>query len=292
MEAMKSEHLPCSRLLVPVLLSSLLLVACGGGEGGSESDSVVATAAESDTVAALATTSSSDAATSADAGSGDAAGDALPEGNAVAPLATDTTGVLGYDGASALEAGTTPRETAQAVRAGTRNVMKQPFAQNSVWNMPIGTGAAYVHARLSTRPRNDEWAPMPAAERDHIVLRPTAPVTSIYRSNAGWSGSSRCSRSNDTVLARVPIPSDYVVASARTNDSRPSCCPTGAPSSARNRWRAARPAASPPAGRPSRRPTSTATALPARTAARACPRSAAPCAWARCVRAARARSTR
>lgn len=215
MEAMKPDTPHLSLALAPILLTSLLLAACGGGDGNGSSSAT--------TTATEASAGGDEAAGESDAGSGSADGTAADggasDGQDVNPEATDTAGVLGYDGEQAQSSEASARETAQAVRSGRRDVLKQPFAQNSIWNMPIGTGAQYVNARLSTRPRNDAWAPMPSAERDHIVLRPTAPVTPIYRSNAGWSGRSRCERSNNTVLARVPIPANYVVASARTNDS-------------------------------------------------------------------------
>ncbi len=58
----------------------------------------------------------------------------------------------------------------------TRDPLTWPFAANSIWNMPIGTGAQYVYAGLNTA---DSWAPLPDGDDEHIVLHPTAPLTNI-----------------------------------------------------------------------------------------------------------------
>ena len=93
--------------------------------------------------------------------------------------------------------------------------------------MPIGSNAVYVHARIDAVPRGDAWAPMPQAERDHIVMKPSAPLVDVYHSKGGWSGADRCAPSGTTVIQRVPIPHDYVVPSARTNDSAAFLMPDG-----------------------------------------------------------------
>ena len=98
-----------------------------------------------------------------------------------------------------------------------RNPFKRPFSSKSIWNTSIGTGAQYVHARLSTKPRGDVWAPMPMVDEEHIVLKPTAPLTRINYSSAGWGGN-RCASSGGT-LASVPIPSTYVVPNDNDNAS-------------------------------------------------------------------------
>ena len=50
-------------------------------------------------------------------------------------------------------------------------------------------------------------------------MKPSAPLVDVYHSRGGWSGADRCKPSGSRVLQRVPIPHDYVVPSARTNDS-------------------------------------------------------------------------
>ena len=103
------------------------------------------------------------------------------------------------------------------VRTGTRNPRTQPFSRRSIWNMPVGTGARYVDAQLSTTPRGDAWSPMPMADKEHIVLRPHAPRTPIMYSAAGWGGD-RCHHT-DRVLTRAPVPRRYIVPSSNQNDS-------------------------------------------------------------------------
>jgi len=76
---------------------------------------------------------------------------------------------------------TTPAPTA-------RDPLKWPFASNSIWNMPIGSGAVYKPANMPDVPGNDVWALMPSIDKELIVLRPSAPSTPIYYSSAGWTG--------------------------------------------------------------------------------------------------------
>lgn len=99
-----------------------------------------------------------------------------------------------------------------------RDALKQPFATTSIWNMPIGSGAVYVPANLPTTPNNDPWAPMPMIDDEHIVLTPSAPLTNIYYSSAGWTGANRCA-STGGILTQVPIPSDYIQPNNNANSS-------------------------------------------------------------------------
>jgi hypothetical protein len=111
--------------------------------------------------------------------------------------------------------------TAGNVLPGTRDPLKWPFAQDSIWNMPIGSGAVYVPANLPASPDNPEdnvaaeWAAMPELDLEHIVLRPSAPLTDLVHSSAGWDkDADRCIPSGQTTLTlpkRVPIPTNYIV---------------------------------------------------------------------------------
>jgi hypothetical protein len=117
--------------------------------------------------------------------------------------------------------GTTPTLTAASMTISgttTRDPLKQPFASTSIWNMPIGTGAQYVAAHLSGTPGKNIWAGMPTVDLEHIILTPTAPLTKLNYSSAGWSGANRCSATGGLVLT-VPMPSSYVVANNRLNSS-------------------------------------------------------------------------
>lgn len=102
--------------------------------------------------------------------------------------------------------------------ANTRDPLKQPFASTSIWNMPIGSGAQYVPARLSGNPGNNIWAGMPTVDLEHIVLTPTAPQTNINTSSVGWSGGNRCNATGGLLLT-VPMPSNYVVPNNNLNSS-------------------------------------------------------------------------
>jgi hypothetical protein len=102
--------------------------------------------------------------------------------------------------------------------AATRDPLKQPFASNSIWNMPIGTGASYVPAGLKGNPGNNIYAGMPYIDEEKIIMTPTAPVTNLNYSSAGWSGKNRCSATGGLVVA-VPMPSSYVVPNSTQNNS-------------------------------------------------------------------------
>lgn len=102
--------------------------------------------------------------------------------------------------------------------SASRDALKWPFASNSIWNMPIGSNAVYVAANLPAVPGNDSWAPMPQVDEEHIIMKPTAPMTAVYYSSAGWSGQNRCNATGG-VLLNVPIPANYVVGSGVTNAS-------------------------------------------------------------------------
>ena len=99
-----------------------------------------------------------------------------------------------------------------------RDPLMHPFSSTSIWNMPIGDGAVYVPANLPSVPGGHVWSPMPQVDDDIIILKPTAPLTSVKYSNAGWSGSDRCTGDSQT-LAQVPIPSEFRVGNSRDNNS-------------------------------------------------------------------------
>lgn len=100
-----------------------------------------------------------------------------------------------------------------------RDPLVWPFAQNSIWNMPIGRGATYVPANLPEKPGNNDWAGAPQVDLERIVLRPNAPSTAIFTSSAGWGpGANRCAPTGAQITS-VPIPTDYVVENNNTNSS-------------------------------------------------------------------------
>jgi hypothetical protein len=101
--------------------------------------------------------------------------------------------------------------------SGTRDPLQQPFASTSIWNMPIGSGATYVAAGIDNYPGANQYAYMPGADGEHIILTPTAPATDIRYSSVGWSGGDRCV-SGGSVLVTVPIPSSLVIANTNKNE--------------------------------------------------------------------------
>jgi hypothetical protein len=100
----------------------------------------------------------------------------------------------------------------------TRDPLKWPFASTSIWNMPIGSEAVYVPAKLAAIPGNDKWAPMPQIDDEIIVLAPDAPLTQVYYSDAAWTGKDRCKATGD-LLMEVRVPADYVAAHNNKNNS-------------------------------------------------------------------------
>ena len=85
--------------------------------------------------------------------------------------------------------------------------------------MPIGRNAVYVPANFPAIAYSiNEWAPMPAIDREIIVLAPSAPLTAIYYSSAAWSGADRCNATG-SALFQVPVPSDFVVPNGPGNGS-------------------------------------------------------------------------
>ncbi len=90
--------------------------------------------------------------------------------------------------------------------AKTRDVKKWPFASTSIWNMPIGSSAKYVHAGLEKAVEKGM-----TIDEDIIVLTETAPVTGIYINNAGWNrNKNRCTIEGELIFS-APIPDDFVV---------------------------------------------------------------------------------
>jgi hypothetical protein len=96
-----------------------------------------------------------------------------------------------------------PEEKAQEE---VRNPFKQPFSSTSIWNMPIGSGAVYVHAGIERA-----MAKGMTIDEDLIVLTPDVPQIEIFTNYAGWNrNKSRCEPEGD-LLFSAPIPDNFVV---------------------------------------------------------------------------------
>jgi hypothetical protein len=117
---------------------------------------------------------------------------------------------------------TTPGMPTPTSTVGARDPLKQPFASNSIWNMPIGSGAVYVAANLPAVPEGDVWAPMPQIDDERIVLTPNAPLTVINFSDAAWSGKNRCNATTggswSGLPVSVPMPSNFIVGNDNQNE--------------------------------------------------------------------------
>lgn len=96
----------------------------------------------------------------------------------------------------------------------TRDPLTQPFIPQSIWNMPIGSGATFVSANLAADPPGGNYGYI-EADDEGIVLSPTSPATMVYYSKVGWGGGNRCTDTttgqDDGLPVTVPIPSSYVV---------------------------------------------------------------------------------
>jgi len=113
-----------------------------------------------------------------------------------------------------------------AAQTAFRDPLVQPFAVDSVWNMPIGSGAQYVAINMSGTPGNDVWAPMPQIDDDYIVFTPNAPLTAINYSDAAWTGRDRCPATGG-LLVQVPIPTSLVVPNTLGNNGAAFLMPDG-----------------------------------------------------------------
>lgn len=81
-----------------------------------------------------------------------------------------------------------------------------PFSQKSIWNMPIGSQAEYVHAKIQ---KATAWGM--TKDEDIIVLSKASAMTDIYINNAEWDrNKDRCTKDGG-LLFRAPIPENFVV---------------------------------------------------------------------------------
>lgn len=87
-----------------------------------------------------------------------------------------------------------------------RDPLKWPFSKTSIWNMPIGANASYVHARIEKA-----MAAGMTIDEDYIVMSPDAPLMDIAQNFAGWNrNKSRCAVEGK-VLFSAPIPQTWIV---------------------------------------------------------------------------------
>ncbi|NEW81153.1 MAG: hypothetical protein GZ094_02150 [Mariniphaga sp.] len=88
----------------------------------------------------------------------------------------------------------------------TRYPLKWPFSPTSIWNMPIGTEAKYVHAHIEKA-----MAAGMTIDEDYIVMSPDVPLMDIAENFAGWDRTkSRCGVEGK-VLFPAPVPQSWIV---------------------------------------------------------------------------------
>jgi hypothetical protein len=98
------------------------------------------------------------------------------------------------------------KDSTKPTSSGSRDPYKQPFSSQSIWNMPIGSEAEYVHARIQPA-----LAHGMTIDEDLIIMTPNAPTVAVYQNNAGWDrNKSRCTIDGG-LLFDAPIPDDFVV---------------------------------------------------------------------------------
>ncbi len=82
-----------------------------------------------------------------------------------------------------------------------------PFAQNSIWNMPIGSGASYT-------PANIQKAPYGSADQEYFYkTNATDPIRKVY---APGSWTNRCSGTATAYSPDLRIPDSLIVKDATT----------------------------------------------------------------------------
>lgn len=90
--------------------------------------------------------------------------------------------------------------------ATTRDPLKWPFSQTSIWNMPIGSDAKYIHAHIEKA--------MDAGmtiDEDYIVMSPDTPLMDIAQNFAGWDKTKdRCPVQGEKLFS-APIPQSFIV---------------------------------------------------------------------------------
>ena len=89
----------------------------------------------------------------------------------------------------------------------SRVASQWPFAQNSIWNMPIGSNAVYVPAGIGAP---EAWSV--TVDEDILILTPAASPQDVIKHDAGWSDRLRCESAlepKEVLIADVPIPADF-----------------------------------------------------------------------------------
>jgi chitodextrinase len=105
-----------------------------------------------------------------------------------------------------------------SAQTAARDPLVQPFASDSIWNMPIGSGAQYVPINMAPNPSGSIWTPMPQIDDEYLFLDASAPLTNINLSSAAWSGANRCGATGG-LLVQVPFAANYVIPNSLGNNA-------------------------------------------------------------------------
>lgn len=87
-----------------------------------------------------------------------------------------------------------------------RDPLKWPFSKTSIWNMPIGSDALYVHAHIEKA-----LAAGMTIDEDYIVMSPDAPLMDIAQNFAAWDRTKNRCTIDGKVLFSAPVPQSFIV---------------------------------------------------------------------------------
>lgn len=89
----------------------------------------------------------------------------------------------------------------------TRQILLWPFADYSIWNLPVGANANYAPANMYLT-STTQVQPDP----DVLLLNNANPMKNLTFSSAAWTGASRCNSSSPVrVVQTAPFPPDFIV---------------------------------------------------------------------------------
>lgn len=96
--------------------------------------------------------------------------------------------------------------TISGVHAQTRDPLKWPFSDRSIWNLPIHNNATYVSAGLTQANSNSF-----STDEDVIIMSPTSPNMNVETNYTDWSagGDARCDDEGPTLFS-APIPASWI----------------------------------------------------------------------------------
>lgn len=88
----------------------------------------------------------------------------------------------------------------------TRDPLKWPFSQTSIWNMPIGSDARYIPAHIEKA-----MSAGMTIDEDYIVMSPDLPLMDIAQNFSGWDKTKDRCPVEGKVLFSAPIAQSFIV---------------------------------------------------------------------------------